>query len=410
MIVESEWKSMLDALTEPRMLIRSDRTVAYANRAFRDRYGYSVVEGRHCHELLFHDAMPCETVGRHCPMFDPDFEGRGICYHKVPGPMGVRYIETELTPVRGSDGRVRFFMERVSEAEGTRARTGGDIVVQSKCLAPVLEEIGCHASSDSPVVFVGEKGVGKTLFARVLHENGRRAARPFVSLSCESLTADDLERELLGSDSSNGLLDVASGGTLFFSDVDRLEPSLCSVLLQLAVHGTYRVRGMSQVHFSNLRLVFSCERFDSTLALPKNFLYALAPYVIRIPPLRERFEDVPIIASRFLFECTGKTLSDEAQGALFTYSWPGNLPELKAVLQSAALATRDPIISRATLEASLDYISQTCSGKVLPEETNFSALAARWKGSRAELARFLGVSERTLYRKLRALSAISEDS
>ena len=260
-MVESEWKSLLDALPDARILVREDRTVAYANRAFRERYGYSTVEGRRCHELIFHDAQPCDASGRGCPLFEAGLKDSAVCHHKIPGPMGVRYVETELTPVRGADGRVRLFMERVSESRGRGMRTGDEAVAQSRRLAGVLEKIAARASDDAPVVFVGEKGSGKSLFARLLHENGRRAARPFVSLSCLHLTGDDLERELLGDGSNQGLLDTASGGTLFLSDVDRLDPSLYEFVLDLAVQRTYRARGASQSHFSRLRVVFSCERF-----------------------------------------------------------------------------------------------------------------------------------------------------
>lgn len=409
-VVESEWKSLLDALPDARILVREDRTVAYANRAFRERYGYSTVEGRRCHELIFHDAQPCDASGRGCPLFEAGLKDSAVCHHKIPGPMGVRYVETELTPVRGADGRVRLFMERVSESRGRGMRTGDEAVAQSRRLAGVLEKIAARASDDAPVVFVGEKGSGKSLFARLLHENGRRAARPFVSLSCLHLTGDDLERELLGDGSNQGLLDTASGGTLFLSDVDRLDPSLYEFVLDLAVQRTYRVRGASQIHFSRLRVVFSCERFDVSRAFPKSFLYALTPYVIGIPPLRERLEDVPFIASRFLSERCAKTLSEEASLTLLSYSWPGNLPELEAVLQTAAFAASGPVVGRGDLEKALKYVTETCGEEVPSETPDLAALAAGWRGSRAELARFVGVSERTLYRKLRAANGRKKES
>ena len=151
-VVESEWKSLLDALPDTRLLVREDRTVAYANRAFRERYGYSTVEGRRCHELIFHDAQPCDASGRGCPLFEAGLRDSAVCHHKIPGPMGVRYVETELSPVRGADGRVRLFMERVSESRGRGMRTGDEAVAQSRRLAGVLEKIAARASDDAPVV------------------------------------------------------------------------------------------------------------------------------------------------------------------------------------------------------------------------------------------------------------------
>ena len=173
---------------------------------------------------------------------------------------------------------------------------------------------------------------------------------------------------------------------------------------------TYRARGASQIHFSRLRVVFSCERFDVSRAFPKSFLYALAPYVIGIPPLRERLEDVPFIASRFLSERCAKTLSEEASLTLLSYSWPGNLPELEAVLQTAAFAASGPVVGRGDLEKALKYVTETCGEEVPSETPDLAALAARWRGSRAELARFVGVSERTLYRKLRAANGRKKES
>lgn len=398
---------MLDALPEPRLLVREDRTVAYANRAFRARYGLAVVEGRRCHELIFHDIAPCERSGRSCPMLRKDCaEGHCTSQHKVPGPMGVRYIETELTPIRRTDGTIRFYMERIAESEGRAARTGGDVVAESPFLKPVLEQIGRRATDDAPVVFVGERGVGKALFARLLHENGRRAARPFVAISAQGLTADALERELLGDRTSPGLLETASGGTLFLSHVEALDPALCDTLRVLALEGAYRARGTAQVHFAQIRVVLACDRLDRTKAFPARFLYAFAPYVIRIPSLRERLADVPVIAERFVAEAGGKSLSPEASNCLLAYTWPGNLPELEAVLQTAALSSPEAVITRQAVERARRYITETCrdgSDEIEFDGSSLASLAATWRGSRAELARMLGLSERTLYRKLQAL-------
>ena len=246
MAVSVELQNILDALEDPRILVREDFTVAYANRAFRKRFPAESFDGRRCHELLFHETSRCGLCGRNCPLERASITRRPVRSTErelIPG--GERFLEIEVVPVHGVDGDVRYFMEKVHVREDAcSAAARGGIVARSPAVKRVVEQIARVAVVDDPVLFMGPAGSGKSIFARFLHENSRRAVNAFVQIDCHGLSEECFEKELLGSNAGHarGLADEPAG-TLYFDEITELSPILQRRLLQLVESRLLRETG-----------------------------------------------------------------------------------------------------------------------------------------------------------------------
>ena len=220
MSVSSELKTVLDAFDDPRLLVRADHTVAYANRAFVRRYGRQDFAGRSCYELLFHKSSCCAECGERCPLESAAVTGASeTVLRRELGPTGVRYLELCSTPLKGADGRAVLFMESIADRNGTQEPLNlRGVVAESPATKAVLEKISLVTALDVPVLFIGPSGSGKREFARLLHENSRRAAHSFLCVDCRGLTPAKLSRELQLT-APFGL----SGGTLYLKGIEEFD-------------------------------------------------------------------------------------------------------------------------------------------------------------------------------------------
>ena len=148
MSVSSELKTVLDAFDDPRLLVRADHTVAYANRAFVRRYGRQDFAGRSCYELLFHKSSCCAECGERCPLESAAVTGASeTVLRRELGPTGVRYLELCSTPLKGADGRAVLFMESIADRNGTQEPLNlRGVVAESPATKAVLEKISRTAS------------------------------------------------------------------------------------------------------------------------------------------------------------------------------------------------------------------------------------------------------------------------
>ena len=163
MSVSSELKTVLDAFDDPRLLVRADHTVAYANRAFVRRYGRQDFAGRSCYELLFHKSSCCAECGERCPLESAAVTGASeTVLRRELGPTGVRYLELCSTPLKGADGRAVLFMESIADRNGTQEPLNlRGVVAESPATKAVLEKISLVTALDVPVLFIGPSGSGK---------------------------------------------------------------------------------------------------------------------------------------------------------------------------------------------------------------------------------------------------------
>jgi len=308
------------------------------------------------------------------------------------------------------------------------------IVTQSDRMRALLERMPTVAASDSPVLLLGETGVGKELFADTVHRLSPRRDGPLVKISLSAVPHELLESELFGHErgafthavqAKKGLFEIADGGTIFLDDVDDVPHSIQPKLLRvLESHEVKRV-GATATHPIDVRLVSASKVNLKDLVdrglFRADLYYRLNVVPIEIPPLRLRPEDVPLLVTHFLGRfAPGKELrlSAGAERALGRYHWPGNVRELRNVIQRIALFAKDEIsledLPPELLDGNpVDLLTRACVrcfaeqslsfGEVVEcLETNLLRQALKdAQGNRSRAARALGLSLSTMRDKLR---------
>jgi two-component system response regulator HydG len=311
-----------------------------------------------------------------------------------------------------------------------RERYGLDhIVGRSAPLRELLDRVMRVAPSDATVLITGESGTGKELVARALHTASRRVDKPFVPVNCAAITETLLESELFGHArgaftgalrTRRGLFEEASGGTLFIDEIAETAPGFQAKLLRAIEEGEIRRVGESLPIHVNVRVVAATNQNLRDAVAQKRFredlYYRLNVVPLRIPPLRERAEDIPVLAEHFLrgyAQRTGqrKTLSSGAIEKLLAHAWPGNVRELENMIEQAAALADHDVLSPADIRldgpiagspgtAHIQTLAETVDGA---ERRAIQAALGRCAGDLSRVGRELGVSATTLWRKMKKL-------
>lgn len=427
-----EVESLIESVREPRIVIDTQYRVVAANRAYRDQYssGEPVVGGL-CHEVSHGYARPCDEAGESCPMLAAIASGhmeRVIHVHHTP--RGEEHVQVDLVPMRSDAGQVSFFIERMSTLPSARASSSSvGLVGRSPAFTQMLTLMARAAPTDTSVLLLGETGTGKEMVARAIHESSPRAGQPFVAVDCSGLAETLFESELFGHEKGaftgalarkTGLVEAAAGGTLFLDEVGDIPLGLQVKLLRLLETGAFRrVGGVEPLHAS-FRLIAATHRDLARMVREERFrsdlFYRIAAFPVRLPPLRERREDVPMLASSLLSRLPAgrpTVLSGSALECLARYDYPGNIRELRNILERASLLADGEVIALDDLPVDVRNSVPLAWQAPEPalrsaERKALQAALAAHEGSRRALAQSLGISERTLYRKLQRLG-ISRD-
>ena len=302
------------------------------------------------------------------------------------------------------------------------------MVGRSSAFRELLDRVLRVAPTDATVLVTGESGTGKELVARALHANSRRANKPFVPVNCAAITETLLESELFGhargaftgaTRARRGLFEEASGGTLFVDEIGEMAPGSQAKLLRAIQEGEIRRVGESVAVHVNVRVIAASNRNLKEAVAEKRFredlFYRLNVVPLRIPPLRERREDIPLLAHHFLEAYAArsgerKTLSPAALQKLVDYPWPGNVRELENMIEQTAALTSHAVLSDADihLEGPASHAPgapQTLAEAVeLAERRAIEAALGRSGGDLTRVARELAVSSTTLWRKMKRLN------
>jgi transcriptional regulator with PAS, ATPase and Fis domain len=423
-----ELVSYLESLPEPHILFDRAYRILSANEAYRRQFSpQASVVGRTCHEVSHHFSVPCDQAGESCPLARARETGqRERVLHLHHTPQGEAYVNIELVPLRDAAGELAYFIEKMEPlqmAQSTPAVAG--LIGRSAPFQQMLGLVARVAPSQASVLLLGESGTGKELVARAVHEASLRAARPLVVVDCASLTESLFESELFGHErgaftgahaSKPGLVEAASGGTLFLDEVGDIPLTMQVKLLRLLENGTYRRVGSTELRRADLRVVSATHRDLGAMVADgrfrKDLYYRLSTFPIHLPALRERPDDIALLARTLLARLTpGRTLalSADALARLRRHAFPGNVRELRNVLERAALLTDGHTVDTPQIEQALGATplrhrtAQPAHPLRAAEHQTLADLLARHTGSRAELAAQLGISERSLYRKLHAL-------
>ncbi len=308
-----------------------------------------------------------------------------------------------------------------------RARYKLDALVgRSEKMRELLAKLVRAAATDVTVLISGESGTGKELIARAIHANSRRATQPFVPINCAAIAETLLESELFGHEKGaftgavrarRGLLAEASGGTFFFDEIGETSPSFQAKLLRVIQEHEVRPVGGNSAINVDVRVVAATNQDLRRLIAEKKFredlFYRLNVVPLTTPPLRDRREDIPLLAQHFVekFNAREKTRRTLTQGALTKlagYDFPGNVRELENVVeQASALAHADAIAAEDVYLESLEQaprVSRTLEQAVEEAEARaIESSLARNHGSLERTAADLAVSETTLWRRMKKL-------
>ena len=339
--------------------------------------------------------------------------------------------QLELGGIRRRNARLeaenRVLRDDAAEAgEGAAGGLGGEFVARSAAMRPVLETIGSVGPSDAPVLIVGENGTGKGLAARALHAASARAAKPLVSVNMGGLSENVFESELFGhvrgafTDAKAdriGRFELADGGTLFLDEIANVPMAQQAKLLRLLETGEFERVGSSRTQRADVRLLSATNAdLHAEVAAGRfrqDLLYRLNTVTLRLPPLRERPEDIPALAAHFLQKHVARYrkrlegLDEGAAAALLYHPWPGNVRELDHAIERAVLlATRDTVraadLALTQDQRGMGGAAPTLEEMSLEDMEKFliQKAMARHQGKAAAAAEALGLSRSAFYRRL----------
>jgi DNA-binding NtrC family response regulator len=310
------------------------------------------------------------------------------------------------------------------------AQPFAEIVTRSPRMQEVLRIVERVAPTESTVLVLGESGTGKELIARAIHERSPRAGRPFVPIHCGALPREVLESELFGHEkgaftgavgTKPGLIELADGGTLFLDEIGETEPDSQVKLLRVLETGTFFRVGGTRPRRVDVRVVAATNRDLGEAMKAGQFrpdlYYRINTITVALPPLRERREDIALLARHFLdaYAAYGaRRLSPAALEALERYAWPGNVRELQHAMERAAILARGDEIG---LEDLPPDVTGAAAGWPAPpggtleamERAHIVATLRRVGGHRGKAAALLAIDPKTLYRKILAYRIAPEE-
>jgi two-component system response regulator HydG len=318
----------------------------------------------------------------------------------------------------------RMLREKVKSKQGF-----GGIVGRSPEMEKLYRIISKAANSIHPVLILGESGTGKEMVARSIHYSGPFRDKPFIPVDCGSLVPTLIESELFGyvkgaftgaNQAKDGLMAIAEGGTIFLDEVGELPVDLQAKLLRAIQEKEIRPVGSTRRIPINIRILAATNRdLEQAVmqgAFRRDLYFRLNVLSLRIPALRERRQDIPLLIGHFLERMARnsgqeKMLSDEALKAMLAYDWPGNVRELENCLERTSAFTSGPLIHTTDLPREIgkvagpDLSPGNGHRKIVPmaeleRQTILSAIADL-NGDKLQAARLLGIGKTTLYRKLK---------
>jgi len=314
----------------------------------------------------------------------------------------------------------------------------GEILGRSEALQRVLLEVDQVAGTDASVLILGETGTGKELIARAIHARSLRKSKPLVRVNCAAIPADLVESELFGHEKGaftgatakrQGRFELADGGTIFLDEVGELSPDVQVKLLRVLQEGEFEPVGSSRTHRVDVRVLSATNRDLAHMMAAGSFredlYYRLSVFPIRVPALRERGEDVALLAENFAQRLALKMgrrvapLGDDCKRRLLAYEWPGNVRELANVIERAVITSRDGRLDldRAIPESALKSIARPSADQVASRIRTADELAdldranlrraleaTQWKVAGADgAAAMLGMKPSTLASRVKSL-------
>jgi len=432
-----ELQSVIDAHDNAFVVIDENYNIVAANKAYSDAYGVDSADivGCKCYQVSHHSEVPCHLNGEDCPhknVFETEQPHQVLHIH-FDQYKQEEHVRIKGSPIRGADGKLFlgesiFPVAKSSELNCDEQRMLGS----SPAFLACIEEVASAARYDAPILLNGESGVGKEMAAEFAHKKSPRCGKTFVSIDCTAISEDSFESELFGHESTAfdgcagrriGLVESADGGTLFMDEIGEVPLSIQGRLLRVLESGKFRRTGGTEDMKADIRVICATHNNLRKMVEDGSFradlYYRIAGISITIPPLRERRADIPALVQAMVKHLGSSSgiqcrITVDALDLLRGYDYPGNIRELKNILQKAAALSTNGIITPDLLE--LDEFADVYHSPFAQrynnddtgkrsmselESDHIRALLMQFNGHRSKVADVLKISERTLYRKLK---------
>jgi PAS domain S-box-containing protein len=410
------------------LVLAADRSVVFANDSFL------LLCGSETEEILGHswtDIMEVGESARHALSAmtrQPEVERHRLTVRMGKRKNQLRWVEIDVRDdPRDSERRI-FFLYDVTDIHSLRdqlvQQKGEQMIGQSPAMLNLFDQIEQLAQGDWTVLLQGETGVGKELVARAIHAASTRHNGEFVAVNCAGLTDSLLGSQLFGhkrgaftgaESDQLGVFEAAAGGTLLLDEIGDISPTVQAALLRVLQEKEITRLGETRVHKVDVRIIFSTnrnllERVEGG-HFREDLLYRIRGARIHVPPLRERREDIALLATAFLAQqraTSGKLVLDfdpQVIEQMIRYDWPGNIRELRSAVEHALVRCHGRHISLADLPSEVLEAAQP-QPELSPDDDQRTRILNALRttgGNRARAARVLGIGRATLYRQLKEL-------
>ncbi len=452
-----ELQSMIDSHSSPFVVVGRDYRILAVNQAYEQFYNATrdFAVGQPCYQVSHGNSAPCHESGEDCPherLFNKGEQHSCLHVHYDPDHR-MHQVRVTAYPLVSGDGELYMgeMIEEINVPDGVH-REGQRMIGKSQPFTACVQQLNLVAAGDIPVLLQGETGTGKELAASYVHANSGRSDQPYITVDCTVLTDTLFEAEVFGHargaftgsiGERTGLFAQADGGTLFLDEVGELPPTQQAKLLRVLETGQYRRVGGRGTRKADVRLICAtnCHLWELVKEgkFREDLYYRIACLTVRMPSLRERSEDIPLLANGLLVPISHSMnrrlhVTPKAVERLQAYDYPGNIRELRNILFVAATHSKNGHINKALIDQAMGQLKRTLEqqpqaategvahgeagqdrGVPAQNATNTSVeaslkelearhiadLLALNDGNRRQVAGELGISERTLYRKLK---------
>jgi DNA-binding NtrC family response regulator len=376
------------------------------------------------HVAAHYPSLPVIILTGHGTVEDAVAAMRDGAYDFITKPVNMEHLL--LLVKRALDRRIlaQRNLELMQEIEASKKVSS--IIGRSAAIKSIFELIKKVAPTKANILVTGESGVGKELVADALHNLSNRADKPFIKVHCAALAESLLESELFGHEKGSftgaagrkkGRFELAHEGTLFLDEIGDINPSVQIKILRVLQERKFERVGGEQTLETDVRIIAATNRDLKEEIKKGNFredlYYRLNVVNIHVPPLRERKDDIPILASAFLKEFSREnnkaidSFEPKAKACLYAYSWPGNIRELRNCMESSVVLSNNNIINLEDLPPNVRGENDNTSIKVPlgiklseAEKLIISETLAANNGNKSRTAEILGIGRKTLYQKI----------
>ncbi|TFH68559.1 sigma-54-dependent Fis family transcriptional regulator [Gammaproteobacteria bacterium LSUCC0057] len=423
---------MLEGYDVPAILVSADYEILATNNAYADKFGkIDLRKAPKCYAVSHGYDRPCDQAGEDCPLKAArESKHREKVLHIHQTPNGREHVDVEMLPIFDDNNQLQFFVELLKPVPLASGKPSDkQLVGNSAVFNEMLSKVTKVADSDASVLLLGESGTGKELISRLVHYASKRSEQAMVTLECSGLSETLIESELFGHrkgaftgayNDRKGLVEMADGGTLFLDEIGDVSLATQVKLLRLLETKTFRRVGGTEVRTADFRLICATHRDLNAMVRDGQFrldlYYRINVFPIHIPSLAQRRDDIPQLVTHLLSSINKKLyITQPALQLLLSHRFPGNVRQLKNLLIRASILSDTNVVDQQQIEQSmamepgitaLEYSSVERVAAPPALKSNESAYIAellkQHHGDKKAVAKALGISLRTLYRKLQS--------